>query len=165
MPNIAKILREEISRIARKESKSAVTPVRKSAAKLRPDVADLKNRVTVLEKEIKRLSVLVINLASTQPAPAEEAEEGRAWITGRGVKSLRRKLGLSQGEFGKLTGASSHAVYLWESNPGTLKLRAASKAAIMAVRGISKAEARKRLDDLAKPVKKGSRPGKAKLRK
>jgi len=155
MPNIAKVLREEVTRIARKEVKLAIAPIRKPAGKIRSDVADLKARVNLLEKELKRLTLLAINLASTQPAPAEAHEEGRAWISGKGVKTLRRKLGLSQKEFGKLTGVTSHAVMLWEGKPGMLKFRDKTKAAVMAVRSIGKTEARKRLDEMVvkKPVK------------
>jgi DNA-binding transcriptional regulator YiaG len=153
MPNIAKVLREEISRISRHEAKVAVTPVRKSNAKVRPDVADLKNRVTMLEKEVKRLNVLVVNLASTQPAPAAAPVDDKVRILGRGVKSLRRKLGLTQEELGILTGVSLGGVRAWERQPGMLKLKDASKAAIMAIKGIGKVEARKRLDAM-KPVKK-----------
>ena len=154
MPNIAKVLREEISRISRHEAKVTVAPIKKPVGKFRSDIAGMKTQVAVLEKEVKRLNLVVINLASTMPAPVEAAEEGRAWISGKGVKSLRKKLGLSQGEFGKLTGVSSHAVYLWESKPGMLKLRDATKAAIMAIRGIGKGEARKKLDE---KVVKGKR--------
>jgi DNA-binding transcriptional regulator YiaG len=145
MPNIAKVLREEISRIARREAKVAVTTVRKSTSRVRPDVADLKNRVTTLEKEVKRLNVLVINLASTQPAPSESPEKPSR-ILGKGIRSLRRKLGLSQKEFGQLAGVSIGAVTQWERKSGALKLRGATKAALLSIRGIGKAEARKRLD-------------------
>jgi DNA-binding transcriptional regulator YiaG len=153
MPNIAKVLREEISRISRHEAKVAVMPVRKSNAKVRPDVADLKNRLSALEKEVKRLNIVVINLVSTQPAPATAPVDDKVRILGRGVKSLRRKLGLTQEEFAKLTGVSAQGVRFWERQPGMLNLKDASKAAIMAIKGIGKVEARQRLDAM-KPVKK-----------
>jgi len=153
MPNIAKVLREEISRISRHEAKVAVTPVRKANAKVRPDVAYLKNRVTTLEKELKRLNIVVINLVSTQPAPAAAHVNDKVRILGRGVKSLRRKLGLTQEELGKLTGVSLGGVRAWERQQGMLKLKDASKAAILSIKGIGKAEARKRLDAM-KPTKK-----------
>jgi DNA-binding transcriptional regulator YiaG len=158
MSNIAKVLKEEISRISRHEAKVAITPIRKSTAKLKPDIADLKNRMAVMEKEIRRLNLLAINLASTQPAPiATEEPEGRAWISGKGVKSLRSRLGLSQKEFGKLTGVSLSAVVQWESKSGMLKLRDATKKAIMGIRGIGKVEARKRLDAMVVKKVKGKK--------
>jgi hypothetical protein len=78
MPNIAKVLREEIARISRHEAKVAVAPIKKPVGKFRSDIASLKSQVAVLEKEVKRLNVLIINLVSTQPPPVEAAEEGKA---------------------------------------------------------------------------------------
>lgn len=153
MPNIAKVLKEEIARIAKKEAKAAVTPIRKPSIRIRKDTADLKARVTTMEKEIKRLTVLVVNLASTQPIAAEAAPEGKSWIFGKGIKTLRRKLGLTQGELATLVGVSTGAVVQWEAKAGKLNLRTATKKAILAIRGIGKAEARKRLEAM-KPVKK-----------
>ncbi len=153
MPNIAKVLREEISRISRHEAKVAVTPMRKSNAKVRPDLADLKNRLSALEKEVKRLNIVAINLVSTQPAPALAPVDDKVRILGRGVKSLRKKLGLTQEELGKLTGVSLGGVRAWERQQGMLNLKDASKAAIIAIKGMGKVEARKRLDAM-KPVKK-----------
>ncbi len=51
MPNIANALKAEITRVSRKEIKSAVDPVRKAAAKLRSDVAELKRQIALLEKD------------------------------------------------------------------------------------------------------------------
>ena len=116
-------------------------------------MARLKNRLSVLEKEVKRLNIVVINLVSTQPAPATAPVDDKVRILGRGVKSLRRKLGLTQDEFAKLTGVSPHVVRFWERQPGMLNLKDASKAAIIAIKGIGKAGARKRLDAM-KPAKK-----------
>jgi len=161
--NIAQVLKAEISRISKREAKALTSTTRSTAIQLKKTVADLKVRLALLEKEYKRLNVIVINLASTQPAPAE-APEGRAWISGKGVKTLRRKTGLSQKEFGMLTGVSPRAVTLWESQAGMLKLRDATKKAIMAVRGIGKAEARKRLAELA-PIKGKVAKGKVKGKK
>ena len=159
--NIAQVLKAEISRISKREAKLLTSTTRSTAIQLKKTVADLKARLALLEKEVKRLNVIVINLASTQPAPAE-APEGRAWITGKGVKTLRKKLGITQVELAKLTKVSLSAVVQWERKPGMLKLRDATKKAIMAVREISgKVEARKMLDEVA-PVKgkvKGKRSG------
>ncbi len=112
MPNIAKVLKDEIARISRHEAKVVVAPIKKPVGKFRSDIAGMKTQVTTLEKEVKRLNVLVVNLVSTQPAPVAAAEEGRAWIFGKGVKSLSRKLGLTQEVLGKLTGVTVGAVRL-----------------------------------------------------
>ncbi len=152
MPNIAKVIKEEISRISRHEAKVAVTPIRKPTIRLRRDVADLKTRLAALEKAFRDIQALMAKCKAAQPAPAPEAA-GKGWISGKGIKSLRKRLGLSQGEFAKLVGVSDQAVYLWESKPGMLKLRDAAKAAVFAVRGIGAKEAKHRLA-VTEPVKK-----------
>jgi hypothetical protein len=52
-----------------------------------------------------------------------------------------------------LTGVSLGGVRAWERQQGMLNLKDASKAAIIAIKGMGKVEARKRLDAM-KPVKK-----------
>jgi len=61
-------------------------------------------------------------------------------------------MGLTQEELGKLTNVSLGGVRAWERQTGMLKMRDATKKAIMAVRGIGKVEARKRLDELGKTI-------------
>ena len=160
MPNIAKIFREEIARISRKEAKAAVTPVRKPSIRLRSDVADLKRRMVLMEQTNRQLQSRLAKMDAAQPSPppAEAAEKG--WISAQGIKSLRKRLGVSQAEFAKLVGVSDQAVYLWESKTGMLKLRGDTKAKVFAIRGIGAREAQKRLGEMkaVKPVfKRGKR--------
>ena len=152
--NIAQVLKSEISRISKREAKVLTSTTRSTAIILKKTTADLKTRLALLEKEYKRLNVLVINLASTQPAPtvSEDATDKKGWISGKGVKAMRKKMGVSQKELAKLTGVSTGAVVQWERKQGMLKLRDATKKAIMAIRGIGKVEARKRLDELGKTI-------------
>jgi hypothetical protein len=61
-----------------------------------------------------------------------------------------------------LTGVSPRAVTLWENKSGMLKLRDATKKALIAIRGISKAEARKRLAEMAPAKGKKAKVAKGK---
>ncbi len=155
MSNVITVLKAEISRIARKEAKQAVAPFRKPTTSARRTFADLKRRVVTLEKECRRLAALLAKVP--QPEPAEVSAKG--WISGKGVRSLRQKLGLTQEEFAKLVGVSSQGVYVWERKPGMLRLREATKAALMAVRGLGAREAKARLAEMtpAKKAKAGKR--------
>lgn len=45
MPNIGTVLREEITRLSRKETRSQVEPTKKSSAQQRKDIAELKRQV------------------------------------------------------------------------------------------------------------------------
>ena len=154
MPNVMSVLKAEITRLARKEAKAAVAPVRKPSGATRSALADLKRRVGVLEKETKRLSGLLAKV----PVPQHEAASvsTRNWVSGKGVRSLRKKLSLSQEAFAKLVGVSSNAVYVWERKAGMLRLRKNTKAAVMAVRGLGAREARAKLAEMV-PAKRRAR--------
>ena len=144
------VLKAEITRVARKEAKASVEPLLKQSGVTRATLADLKRRIDVLEKASKHLNV---TLAKPEPQPETVPVSTREWISGKGVKSLRQKLGLSQAEFAKLVGVTPNAVYLWESKPGMLKLRSATKASVMAVRGYSAKEAKAKLAEMGSDKK------------
>ena len=146
MPNIANLLKAEIARVSRKEVKAAVEPIRKAATKLRSDVAELKRQIASLEKDNKRLRGTLEKENITPPVPAQtQAAPDKGWISGKGVRSLRTRLKLSQAEFGKLAGVSGKTVMKWEQQSGMLKLREQAKEALFALRGIGIKEARGRL--------------------
>ena len=167
MPNVVQVLKEEITRLARKEAKAAVSPLRRPSLRLRKDVAGLKRRTALLEQETKRLQALLKKMDAEKPATSAPEAEKKAWISGKGIKSLRKRLGLSQAELAKLVGVTNNAVYLWERKPGMLKLRDTTKAALLSIRDIGAREARKRLEELKEKGKKaGAKRGKgAKVRR
>ena len=98
MPNIAKVLRDETARIARREANSAVGPATKAARGLKHTVAQLKRRVALLEKEVRSLERTVAGLAKTAPAAARATTE-KARITAKGMRSLRRRMDHLFGDF------------------------------------------------------------------
>jgi DNA-binding transcriptional regulator YiaG len=147
MANFNTALKAEISRISRKEIKQAVAPLRKPAIGARHALADLKRRVAALEQENKRMAALLSKVP--QPAPAEEPVKSKGWISGKGVRSLRQKLGLSQEAFAKLVGVSPNAVYQWERKSGMLRLRANTRTAVMSARELGAREAKTKLAEMA----------------
>jgi DNA-binding transcriptional regulator YiaG len=153
MPNVASVLKQEIARIARKEAKAAVGPLRKPSVRARADIAGLKRRLAALEKANKDLLARLVKVEAAQPVPATEPA-ARGWISGKGIRSLRKRLGLSQNEFARLAGVSGQAVYMWESKTGTLTLRGPTKAKVFAVRGLGAREARRRLAEMAEAAAK-----------
>ena len=167
MPNVMKVLKEEIARISRKEVKAAVAPIRRPSAKLRRHVANLKRRVAQLERETKRLHALLKTMETSRSAAASVPEaEQKARITAKGMRSLRRKLRLSQAEFAALARVTGPAVAIWEGKEGPLRVRSTTRKAILALRGIGAREARKRLADLKlqKPREAVSKRRKARRR-
>lgn len=142
MPNIAKVLKDEIARISRREAKAAFGGIGKSNSGLKRIVASLKKRVAFLEKENRRLTATVKKIPSPQ-APPDDTQKIR--LTSRGIRSLRNRLRLTQAEFGKLMGTTPHSVYLWERKEGALKLRDKTKAALLSIRGLRAREAKEKL--------------------
>jgi len=43
-----------------------------------------------------------------QPEPQADSAKAKWWISGKGVRSLRQKLGLTQEEFAKLVGVGAY---------------------------------------------------------
>ena len=142
MPNIAGILREEIRRLAKKEVKAQVGATKQAVAKYRGDIAGLKRALNEQEREIKQLKN---RTQPGQPQPEEEPLEN-ARFSARSVKAQRQRLGLSAADYGKLVGVSGLTVYSWEHEKS--RPRKAQLAALVAVRGIGKREALRKLAEL-----------------
>ena len=142
MPNIASVLKSEISRVARKEVRGETSGLKKAVATYRSEIAALKRRTQVLEQALRRLSKV-----SAKVAPAAKEESSRALrFTAKGLASQRRRLALSAEDCGLLVGASGQSVYNWEA--GNARPRAKHLPAIAALRTLGKKEAAARLASL-----------------
>lgn len=143
MPNIAAILKAEISRVARKELRVETASLKKTVMTYRSEIASLKRRLEALERQTKQLGKRSGN-ARLEASSQESDVKNR--FSARGLATHRQKLGLSALDYGKLIGASSLSVYKWEK--GNSSPRAQYVKAIAAVRGMGKKEAAKRLEEL-----------------
>jgi DNA-binding transcriptional regulator YiaG len=159
MPNVMKVLRNEITRLARKEVKASVSKVHKPTVQLKHDVAALKRIVVALAKDNKRMSAILSKVAVAKPAEAPE-QTTKARITGKGVRSLRRKLRLSQADFGRLIGVTPQAVVNMEKKKGPLAVRKITRGSILAIRGIGAREAKARLSGMKARGKASKMTGK-----
>ena len=138
MSNVLKELKAEIVRLARKEIKKELAPAKKSSATYRGLIAELRRQVDALQREVGTLKKAVPSQGAAILAKNEP--EGRFWITGKGVKALRKRLGLTQKEFGQLVGVSSQSVVNWESQKGKIGLRKAPAAQLQGIRDMGKRE-------------------------
>lgn len=145
MPNIATALKQEITRLARKEQRSNTDALKKALASYRSEIAALKRRVADLERGQKRVTKVV----SKVPPAADDGkgEDSNLRFRAAGFAQHRRRLGLSAAEMGLLLDASGQSVYKWEA--GTAKPRAKHLQAIAAIRKMGKREATKRLERVA----------------
>ena len=155
MPNLAAILKIEISRLARRSTRPLYVPIKKDVAALKRAMAEQKRLVARLARDNARL-VADLNTRIAAPPRASDAEVKHARLSPRLIRSQRQRLALSQSAFGKLLGVSGPAVVAWEG--GRSKPRAEAKAAIVAIRKLGKREARRRLAALAGSNGNGKAP-------
>lgn len=158
MSSFADQFKAEIARIARKEMKAQVQPLKKAASQYRGEVAALKREIAALQVQLKRAqkaSGRAEPSAATSDAPTEKLR-----FRAGGFATLRKKLGLSAEQMGKLIGVSALSVYHWEK--GQTRPRASQLQAIAQVRGLGKRAALQRLaeQDAAAPAapKPGRKP-------
>ena len=138
--DIGKALKTEMARIGQKQAKQAVAAPNRRAAELRRLVAKLRRRVDQLEKLVKE--------QGTAKAPAQkivsdaDLKNKRVWFSGAGIRSLRKRLRLSQVEMAKLCGVTQKAVSNWETQKGKLTIRSATKKALLGARAMSARQAK-----------------------
>src|SRR6476469_1395416 len=104
MANFSALLKNEITRLARKEVKAGVEPLRKIVTLQRKQIAELKRELADAQRASRVASKAA--KASQRPAAAPVGEGTATRFSAKGLKSLRARLGLSAGDFGRLAGAS-----------------------------------------------------------
>jgi DNA-binding transcriptional regulator YiaG len=137
MASLGALLKEEITRLSRKEARKLVEPVRKASAAYRRDIAALKRQVVQLQRQVTALG----RAGNKAPAPAAESSATR--FVAKGLRSLRERLGVSQPDFGRLAGVSGQSIYNWER--GHSVPRKAQLTVLAGLRTLGKREAQERL--------------------
>lgn len=151
MPNIASVLKAEITRLARKQLREESDSLKRAAVLQRKEIAALKARLQALEKIVHRLGkttkapLAEPRAAASQVVVEAEAVEGLRFRAA-GLASNRKRLGLSAADFALLVGTTGQSVYAWEA--GKSKPRAEALHAIAALRHVGKREVEARLAEL-----------------
>ena len=143
MSNIASTLKEEISRISRKEIRRETSTLKKSSTTYRSEIAALKRRVQELERQLRRASRAAGERAVPAAANEDSVSPGTRF-SARSMASQRKRLGLSAAECGLLIGASAQSIYNWED--GKARPRAQHLPAIYALRNLGRRQANKILE-------------------
>lgn len=143
MPNIASILKSEITRVSRREVRAETLSLKKAVGAYRAEIAALKRRALALEQELRRLGKF------SAKAAAAEANEGTSKtlrFSAKGLASQRQRLGLSVSECALLLGTSGQSIYNWES--GKVRPQAKYLPAIAALRTMGKRGVAAKLESL-----------------
>ena len=147
MPNLGAVLKEEISRLARKQVRSEVSVTRRAAVRHRRDIAALKR---ILDDLVRRIGFLetqerkrVSNPAAIGRTPADQ----KSRFSPRWLKAHRGKLGISAADYAALVGVAPLSIYNWER--GKSKPRTRQLTMLASVRGLRRREAQQKLAMIA----------------
>jgi DNA-binding transcriptional regulator YiaG len=153
MPNLAAAMKDEITRLARKELRSQTEGLKKASAQYRRDIAALKRQVAELERQVSLLEGLLLKKPPVSP---DSKSAARVRFTATGLRSQRKRLGLSATDYAQLVGVSAQSIYNWERE--ITRPRKEQIAILAALRGIGKKEAQARLRQLAKQQPSAKKP-------
>ena len=145
MPNLATLLKEEISKIVRQEVQDQMRDLKKTIREQRDALARLEKQAGPAKAK-----------AATKPAAAKPAAKVRKpagdtdrrkqlRIAPNTIKKHRKRLKLSQAELGQLLNVSTNTVLRWEA--GTSKPRSKHLPRLDQLRTISKRELKKQLGE------------------
>ena len=140
MPNIAAVLKEEITRLARKEAKAQVAPLKKANAQYRRDIAALKREMQATRRQLDLLKAQ--DRRRRKKSVTASAAKGKRF-SAAGLESHRAKLGFAAADYAELVGVSPQTIYNWENGRSRPRQEL---AALAAIRGIGKREAERRLE-------------------
>ncbi len=144
MPNFANVLKEEISRLARKEAKRTEKSLRDTVAFLRHSVLSQKKKIASLEKDIAVIMKKSGLSQAVEVSNPDEVEKSR--FSPKLIARLRKKLDLSRSDMAALVGVNPNSIFLWEK--GQTSPRFAAKARLLELRTLGKRGLKKRLDTL-----------------
>ncbi len=147
MSSVAAVIRNEIVRLARRQVRAEVEPLKKQRVQQRQTIASLREEVASLRRELSALRTLAAKQGAGAAAAAVEtaAEKPRRFSPTR-LRQMRERLGLSRREIGLLIGTTEQSLYNWES--GSARPRPQMIAALAQVREGGKRAALKRLAEL-----------------
>lgn len=145
MPNIAQVLKQEISRLARKEARQECASLLTQIRNLRDTVSKQKTTIEKLERTLANLGGKIPKSSKPIQAPVE-AEEGkvRVRMSPASIKRIRDKFAISQAQMGQLLEVSTNTVVRWEAGSSTPRDR--YKQALAKLRSAGKREIKRRLE-------------------
>jgi len=143
MGKVEGIIKSEILRLAKREIRKISVPLGRDVRSLKSVVSQIRKTVMALERfatqQQKELSKRKVPLEAT----SEEIKISR--FSPRLIRSLRKRLGVTQRELAILCGVTVGAIHQWES--GMFKPRGEKKGMIVALRKLGRREVRNLLEE------------------
>ena len=160
MPTLAALLKEEISKIARKEVQDQVRDLNKTVREQRDAIARLEKQLgsakakAAAKPAAKPAAKSAAKPAAAKPVAKPAAKASKAStgdkrkqprIAPDTIKKHRKRLKLSQAELGKLLNVSTNTVLRWEA--GSSKPRGKHLPELAKLRSISQRELKNQLGE------------------
>jgi DNA-binding transcriptional regulator YiaG len=147
MPNLASVLKQEILRLARKETRSAIKDIQQTLRLERQQVRELRTELKVQGKELlslrKALEAKAVALPASKGSTSTRVSAKATGWRKDSVRTTRSKHGLSQQAMAKLLGVGLNTVWLWEK--GRNNPRTKQQMAILDLRELSPVQLANRL--------------------
>ena len=134
-------IKETIARGARRQVRLVLTPLRRELLRLRKKVTELQATVTSLRRNAEGWKRLMQTVPAIPHVSAEDAKAAR--LSPRLIRTLRKRLGLSQVALARLVGVSAPAVAHWEAGNSAPKEQ--NRAHLVALRKMGKREVKELL--------------------
>jgi DNA-binding transcriptional regulator YiaG len=149
MGKLEGMIKSEIVRLAKRETRKITFPLRRDLRTLKNVVSQLRQSVLALEKwtiqqkkEIRKGKI---------PLEAAPDEVKRSRFSPRLIRSLRKRLGITQKEMASLAGVTVGAIYQWEQ--GIFEPRGKKKGILVALRKLGRRAVRNLLEEKGHEVK------------
>ncbi len=143
MGKVEAIIKSEIVRLSKRELRKVTTPLKK-------DIWALKNAVSQLRKTVLHLERFVAlqkkEWEKKPPLEAAPEEVETARLSPKLIRSLRKRLHLSQRDLARLVGVTPLAIYQWET--GVFKPKKEKRSVLVALRKLGRREAKRLLEEL-----------------
>jgi len=142
MGKIETAVKSEIARLAKKEIRAVCNPLARDVRELKRTVSSLRKTLASLEKTGKEWTKQARAQKAELKVPEEEVKDAR--LSPRLIRSLRKRLGLSQQQLATVVGVSMVSVGLWEQ--GKTRPTGPNRTALVALRKLGKRDVRKILE-------------------
>ena len=139
MPNLNQILKEEIVRLAKREIKQQVGPLKDQLVDVRRTAREQRRRIEQLERELA-------SKADKETVSRTVSEDDDVRVRKGSVKKHRERLGISQREMGLLLEVSNFTISNWELDKSSPNGQ--NKLAFAELRAMGVREVRERLEGL-----------------
>ena len=151
MGKLESLMRSEIVRLAKREMRKIVRPLGRNVRSMRGTVVQLRKAVTSLEKFAARQVAEMGQRRGLPEASPEDVKASR--FSPRLIRTLRKRLGITQREMSTLLGVTVGAIYQWEK--GIFEPTAQKKKMLVALRRLGRREIKQLLEE--KKVEKAPR--------